>query len=234
VTTPLVALSVAIDTAKIVPEALYFAGYDRLVVDGSFTPDPLASDSLREEHAVAGSAPGQRVVASPAVRIFRLQEPRRARLDAWLQTAEASLAPDVRYGGQAPVRAGGAAGCARGADAEDGGCWVRARASRLLLDAPSIATLSATSGVVTLLGELQSPWPDQRCWLEAATWRSPDLCEGRPAGAWVPVQTHVPMAALRADNALTLHVREVHRLAGDRADSRPARAGLLVRALQLR
>ena len=60
------------------PLSLYMDGYDRLIVDGSYVPDPAALEMVRQEHTVAGEKPGARVVISPEVRIFRIDPPRAA------------------------------------------------------------------------------------------------------------------------------------------------------------
>ena len=189
---------------------------------------------------MAGVKPGARVVISPEVRIFRLDPPRAAGLSQWLQTPAAAIAPDVRYEDDGPARAAGAVRCstdrAKGADGEgaEGGCWVRSRASRLVLDAARLGTVPAPGGEITVQAELRSLWPNQRCALDAGAWRSPELCVDQPAGRWFTVRTQVPAAALRQAGALTLTIQEVHALSADRADPRPARAGLIVRALAVR
>ncbi len=227
-----------LDTARINPLHLYMAGYDRLVVDGSYTPD---STMLRLEHQVAGETPGARVVISPAVRIFRVEPPLEAQMAQWLQTPSALIVPEVRYGEGPPTRAGGATGCspdrARGtaSGAAEGGCWVPSRVSRLQLDAAQVGALPGHGGALTLQAELRSPWPNQRCTLEAGEWRSPELCAEQSAGQWFTVRTQVPAAAMQqAGASLILRAQDVHGLTWDRPDQGPARAGLIVRALQVR
>ena len=149
-----------VDTKRLDPLALYMCGYDRLIVGASFRADPATGHMLRQEHVVAGQKPGGGVVISPEVRIFRLEAPRADHLSLWLQTPEAVIAPDVRYGTGPAARAADATRCSpergKGAAGEraDGGCWVRTRASRLLLGAGRLGALPAPGGVVTVQAEL--------------------------------------------------------------------------------
>jgi hypothetical protein len=230
----------AIDTDRLNPLALYMAGYDRLIVDASYAPDPVALAMLRQEHVVAGNQPGADVVVSPEVRILRIEAPRAADLARWLQTPAAAITPEARYGDGPPTRAANAPRCSPDRDksaageSAEGGCWVRTRASRLVLDAARLGALPVSVGSMTVQAELRSPWPEQRCTFEAGAWRSPELCAGQSAGQWFTVRTQVPVAVLREAGALTLTVQEVHAQSSGPTDSRPTRAGLIVRALHVR
>jgi hypothetical protein len=94
---------------------------------------------------------------------------------------------------------------------------------------PGRLAATARGDTITLDLELYSPWPGPSCWMEAAPWRSPDLCAGQSAATWFKAAVRVPASAVRASGSVVLRVAQVHAVG-----SRRERAGLGLRAVHLR
>lgn len=194
-----------VDPGALDPLALYMNGFDRLVTRASFSPGASA-EVLRQEHVVSGSKADTVIPVSPEVAIYRIADP-----------------PEALAAGQAarltcnPRDAGG-------------DCWLPGRVSRLDLDVREAAAVAREG--VTLRAEFYTPWPNQRCTVQLARWRSPDLCADRSAAEWFAVSVEVPATDPGTDAGLIVRVEEVHPRPAARG--RAVRTGLAVRGLALR
>jgi hypothetical protein len=208
-------------------------GFDRLVTDTSFAAGSAGS-MLREEHVQPGEKAGARVVISPEVRIYRLEEPAEADLARALGPREAALTPTGRYGSGGALRARGADRCTGVAGEPDvppdGDCWIRKRAMRVALDQAALLPLArGAPRPLRIEMQLHSPWPGQRCVIRAGEWTSADLCAGQSASTWFTASASAPSDAVLSEGGFILRTAEVHPLPGGRR----GRAGLALRDVKV-
>jgi hypothetical protein len=222
-----------VDTRRLDPVALFMDGFDRLVTDTSFAAGSARS-MLREEHVQPGEKAGARVVISPEVRIYRLEEPAEADLARALWPREAALTPTVRYGSGDALRARQADRCTGVAGEPDvppdGDCWIRKRAMRVALDQAALLPLArGAPRPLRIEMQLHSPWPGQRCVIRAGEWTSADLCAGQSASTWFTASASAPSDAVLSEGGFILRTAEVHPLPGGRR----GRAGLALRDVKV-
>lgn len=168
-----------IDLSRHSAETLLLSGYRRVVVPAALT---LGAPWVLE-HSLEGAALPMRVVASPALSVYRAPEPLlREQIPATIDELKIS------------ARSWSLAGCS---SADEPYCWLSSRAQRLVfVDPPEELRRSAT---VRLSLELMSPWSNQRVEFLAGDRRVPLKL---PQDAWEKVVVSLPKAAIEGTTVL--------------------------------